>query len=177
MCIWKTHTSIYLFSRTIPIQHLFYPNFWILINETLFSEIPHFGIKVWVLPSSDFEIGYIFRTWSLDSGLTQARLGCDWYYHRECQQITQQSGARLMRRLLSATVGAVCLANCEGLPRIYDKTNPIFFISPSGAGAGSWRGGRRGGHRTGLEQKTWTWSETPWNTLFINHKPILSRNM
>ena len=49
-----------------------------------------------------------------------------------------------MRRLLSATVGAVCLANCEGLPRIYDKTNPIFFISPSGAGAGSWRGGEEG---------------------------------
>ena len=49
-----------------------------------------------------------------------------------------------MRRLLSATVGAVCSANCEGLPRIYDKTNPIFFISPSGAGAGSWRGGGGG---------------------------------
>ena len=59
-----------------------------------------------------------------------------------------------MSRLLSATVGAVCSANCEGLPRIYDKTNPIFFISPSGAGAGSWRGGGeegQGQNRPGAE--------------------------
>ena len=169
MCIWKTHTHV---SWSIPIQHLILPN---LLNFDAWNFIfwsSSFCNKSlgWALGRALVILRWVrFRILNLELGLRpdpgQARL---WLIlsHRECQQITQQSGARLMRRLLSATAGAVCSANCEGLPRIYDKTNPIFFISPSGAGACSWREwGRGSGDRIGLEQKTWTWSETPWNTL------------
>ena len=113
------------------------------------------GFRIW------FGDGFGFRTWKwLDSNtLTRSRSQV-WLIlsQEECQQIIRQSDnirSRLMRRLLSVLVGAVCLANCEGLPRIYDKTNPIFFISPSGAGAGSRRGregkGRRPAWSTKLE--------------------------